>query len=80
MDFQIVVDLFGIITYVTDYWAKADEGLKLILREEAKQIKREPEQKKHAQELAHTLISHRQMGEAEAYNKISHNLTLKYST
>ena len=70
---------FGIITYVTDYWAKADEGLTPILREAAKQIKREPEQKKRAQELANTFISHRQMGEAEAYYKILPNLTLKFS-
>ena len=27
MDIQIVLDMFGLITYVTDYWAKADEGI-----------------------------------------------------
>ena len=79
MDIQIVLDLFGIITYVTDYWAKADEGLTPVLREAAKQLKSEPENKKRAQELANTFISNRQMGEAEAYYKILPNLTLKYS-
>ena len=79
MDIQIVVDHFGIITYVTDYWAKPDEGLTPVLREAAKQLKTEPEQKKRAQEMANTFISHRQMGEAEAYYKILPNLTLKYS-
>ena len=79
MDIQIVLDYFGLITYVTDYWAKADEGLTPILREAAKQLKAEPEQKKRAQEMANTFISHRQMGEAEAYYKILPNLTLKYS-
>ena len=79
MDIQIVVDHFEIITYVTDYWAKPDEGLTPILREAAKQLKTEPEQKKRAQEMANTFISHRQMGEAEAYYKILPNLTLKYS-
>ena len=78
MDIQIVVDHFGIITYVTDYWAKPDEGLTPVLREAAKQLKAEPEQKKRAQEMANTFISHRQMGEAEAYYKILPNLTMKY--
>jgi hypothetical protein len=27
LDIQPVLDFFGVITYVTDYWAKADEGL-----------------------------------------------------
>ena len=46
LDIQLVLDFFGVIKYVTDYWAKVDEGLTPILREAAKKLKSEPEQKK----------------------------------
>ena len=73
-------DYFVVITYVTDYWAKPDEGLTAVLREAAQSLKCEPDQQKKCQQLANTFISHRQMGEAEAYYKILPNLTLKYSS
>ena len=68
------------ITYVTDYWSKPDEGLTALLREAVQSLKSEPDQKKRCQQLANTFLSHRQMGEAEAYYKILPNLTLKYSS
>ena len=80
LDIQPVLDFFAVITYVTDYWAKPDEGLTPILREAAKKLKSEPEQKKRCQEMANTFMTNRQMGEAEAYYKILPNLTLKYSS
>ena len=80
MDIQPVLDFFAVITYVTDYWAKADEGLTPILREAAKNLKSEPDQKKRCQQLANTFMTNRQMGEAEAYYKILPSLTLKYSS
>ena len=80
LDIQPVLDFFAVITYVTDYWAKPDEGLTTILKEAAKHLKSEPELKKRCQQMANTFMTHRQMGEAEAYYKILPNLTLKYST
>ena len=80
LDIQPVLDFFAVITYVTDYWAKPDEGLTPILREAAIKLKSEPEQKKRCQEMANTFMTNRQMGEAEAYYKILPNLTLKYSS
>ena len=80
LDIQPVLDFFAVITYVTDYWAKADEGLTPILREAALKLKSEPEQKKRCQQMANTFMTNRQMGEAEAYYKILPNLTLKYSS
>ena len=74
-----MLDFFGVITYVTDYWAKADEGLTPILREAAKKLKSEPEQKKRCQQMANTFLTNRQMGESEAYYKILPNLTLKFN-
>ena len=79
LDIQPVLDFFAVITYVTDYWAKSDEGLTPILKEAAKKLKSEPELKKRCQQMANTFMSNRQMGEAEAYYKILPNLTLKYS-
>ena len=80
IDIQPVLDFFAVITYVTDYWAKADEGLTPILREAAEKLKSEPEHRKRCQQMANTFMTNRQMGEAEAYFKILPNLTLKYSS
>ena len=79
LDIQPVMDYFAIITYVTDYWAKADQGVTPFLKEAAENLKTEPDQKKRSRQMASTFLTHRQMGEAEAYFKIFPNLTLKYS-
>ena len=79
LDIQPVLDYFAVITYVTDYWAKPDEGITPILKEAAEYLKSQPDQQKRCQQMANTFLTHRQMGEAEAYYKIFPNLTLKYS-
>ena len=79
-DLQPVLDFFAVITYVTDYWAKPDEGLTQVLREAANELKSEPDQRKKCQQMANTFLTYRQMGEAEAYYKILPSLTLKYSS
>ena len=38
-DIQPVLDYFAVITYVTDYWAKSDEGLTEQLKEAALSMK-----------------------------------------
>ena len=43
-------------------------------------LKSEPDQLKRCQQMANTFLTHRQMGESEAYYKIFPNLTLKYSS
>ena len=78
MDIQVVLDFFAVITYVTDYYSKDDTGtmeiIKAVLSEsECKDIKEKMKL------IANTFLTHRQMGEAEAYYKIFPNLTLKYS-
>ena len=80
IDLQPVLDFFAVITYVTDYWAKPDEGLTQILREAAIRLRAEPDQRKKCQQMANTFLTFRQMGEAEAYYKILPSLTLKYSS
>ena len=79
-DLQPVLDFFAVITYVTDYWAKPDEGLTQVLREAANKLKSEPDQRKKCQQMANTFLTYRQMGEADAYYKILPSLTLKYSS
>ena len=79
-DIQPVLDFFAVITYVTDYWAKPDEGITQYLREAAAILKSEPDQKKRCQQMANTFLTHRQMGEVEAYYKILPSLSLKYSS
>ena len=65
-DIQPVLDYFAVITYVTDYWAKADEGITQQLKEAAANLKSEKDQRKRCQEMANTFLTHRQMGECEA--------------
>ena len=78
-DIQIVLDYFAAITYITDYWAKPDEGITKELREAAALLKSEPDQQKRCQQMANIFMSHRQMSESEAYYKIFPHLNLKYS-
>ena len=79
-DIQPTLDFFAVITYVTDYWAKPDEGITQLLKEAAALLKSEPNQQKRCQQMANTFLTHRQMGEVEAYYKIFPHLTLKYSS
>ena len=79
-DIQPVISYHALITYVTDYWAKPDEGTTEQLKEAAVALKSEPNQKKRCQEMANTFITHRQMSESEAYYKIFPNMNLKYSS
>ena len=78
-DLQPTLDYFAAITYITDYWAKPDEGITEHLREAANLLKSEPDQQRRCQQMANTFMTHRQMSEAEAYYKIFPNLILKYS-
>ena len=80
LDIQPVLDYFAVITYVTDYWSKSDEGVTQQLTEAANHLKSEPDKRQRCLQLANTFLTHRQMSEAEAYYKIFPNLTLKYSS
>ena len=78
-DLQPSLDYFAVITYITDYWAKPDEGITQILKDAAANLKLESNQQKRCQQMANTFLTHRQMSEAEAYYKILPHLKLKYS-
>ena len=62
LDIQPVLDFFAVITYVTDYWAKPDEGLTPLFKEAAMKLKSEPEQKRRCQEMANAFMTQQTNG------------------
>ena len=79
IDLQPCFDYFAVITYVTDYFTKDDSGVTAVLREVMKGSERD-ETKERMQKLIHTFLTHKQMGQSEAYYKIIPSLHMKYST
>ena len=80
MDLQPVFDYYGIITYVTDYWAKDSTGLTDVLRAAVNQLQKDGDMRKKCNDLANVFMSHRQVGEAEAYYKLFAHMNLVYSS
>ena len=76
---QPCFDYFAVITYITDYLTKDDSGVTAILREVMKQTQKD-ETKERMQMLINTFLTHRQMGQAEAYYKLIPSLRMKFST
>ena len=74
LDLQPVLDFFAVITYVTDYYAKADEGKMEIIKAMLKESQSDSLQEK-MRLVANTFLTHRQMGESEAVYKIMPHLT-----
>jgi hypothetical protein len=79
IDLQPCFDYFAVITYITDYLTKDDSGVTAILREVMKRTEQD-ETKERMQMLINTFLTHRQMGQAEAYCKLIPSLNMKYST
>ena len=80
MDLQPVFDFYGVITYVTDYWAKDSTGLTDVLKTAVKQLQKDGDMRKKCNDLANVFMSHRQVGEAEAYYKVFPHMNLVYSS
>ena len=76
---QPCFDSFAVITYITGYLTKDDTGVALILREVMKKTEKD-ETRERMQMLINTFLTHRQMGQAEAYYKLIPSLHMKYST
>ena len=64
-DFQICLDFFAIVTYITEYYAKDDTGVLKTLVNTLK-ASGSTDLKKEMRLLANCWIKNRQMGEAEA--------------
>ena len=69
-DFQICLDFYAIITYITEYYAKDDTGLVKILVNTLKASDSE-DLKNKMRLLMNTWIKNRQMGEAEAVYRLT---------
>ena len=69
MDIVVCMDYFGIITYITDYYMKDESGtLKLI--EEVLERSNDDPIKVKLRLVKNTFLTHRQVGESEAYYKL----------
>ena len=78
IDKQPCFDYFGVITYVTDYFTKDESGTMEVLKEV---VNSNPDDntKEKMKKVASTFLSHRQIGEAEAFFKLLPDLCLKKS-
>ena len=79
VDLQPCLDYFAVITYITDYLTKDETGVTAVLKEVMKKNEKE-ECKERMKMLINTFLTHRQMGQAEAYYKLIPSLKMKYST
>ena len=78
MDIVICMDYFGVITYITDYYMKDESGtLKLI--EEVLERSNDDPIKVKLRLVKNLFLTHRQVGESEAYYKLFPFLHLSHS-
>ena len=75
MDIQPCLDYFGIITYITDYYMKDDSGTLKLIQKVLEKASDEPIKKKMSL-VKNTFLTHRQIGESEAYYKLFPHLHL----
>ena len=78
MDIVFCMDFFGIITYITDYYMKDESGTLKLIEEALKQSDDDPIKSK-LKLVKNTFLTHRQVGESEAYYKLFPFLHLSYS-
>ena len=78
IDIQPCFDHFAVITYVTEYFVKDESGTIEVLKQV---IESNPDDstKEKMKKVASTFLSHRQIGEAEAFYKLMPDLLLKNS-
>ena len=69
MDIQLTLDYFAIITYITDYYMKDDSGTMEFIKAAIKDSENEPLREK-LKVVKNTFLTHRQMGESEAYYQL----------
>jgi exonuclease III len=75
MDLQICLDYFAIITYISDYYGKDDSGTLKFIKDALKEINSD-NLKEKLQLVVNKFLTHRQIGESEAYYRILPSLHL----
>ena len=78
MDLQLCLDFYAVITYISDYYSKDDSGTMGHIRDALKKAGNESLQSKLSI-VIHTFLTHRQIGESEAFFKIFPHLHMKSS-
>ena len=79
MDLQLCLDYFAVITYISDYYCKDDTGTMQMLQEALKES-RNDNLKTQLQKMVSVFLTHRHMGESEAYYRILPSMNMKYSS
>ena len=78
MDLQFCFDYFAIVTYISDYYGKDDSGTVHYIQKALKEVGN-CNMKQQLGLVAQTFITHRQIGECEAYFRILPHLQMKSS-
>ena len=82
MDIQLCLDYFAVITYIADYYAKDDSGTLKYIKEALTQYDKQgyhDDIKSKLKLVINKFLTHRQIGESEAYYRILQSLHLKSS-
>ena len=78
MDFQLCLDYFAVITYISDYYCKDDSGTMQILQEALRESMND-DLRTRLKKMVSVFLTHRQMGESEAYYRIIPSMHMKDS-
>ena len=78
IDFQLCLDYFAVITYISDYYCKDDSGTMKMLQE-ALQDSMNEDLRTRLRKMVSVFVTHRQMGESEAYYRIIPSMHMKDS-
>ena len=78
MDIQITLDHFAIITYITDYMLKDDTGTMEFIKQAIKDTENKS-LRERLKVVKNTFLTHRQIGEAEAFYKLFKSFKLSDS-
>ena len=78
MDLQLCLDYYAVISYISDYYSKDDSGTMSHIKDALKQAGNETLQTKLSL-VIHQFLTHRQIGESEAFYRIMPHLHMKWS-
>ena len=69
MDIVVCLDYFGIITYITDYYMKDESGTVKLIEDALEKCENDSLESK-LKLVKDVFLTHRQVGESEAYYKL----------
>ena len=78
IDIQLCLDFFAVVTYISDYYGKDDSGTMKFIKDALKEAGNESLKTKLSL-VVHQFLTHRQIGDCEAYFRILPHLNMKHS-